>query len=247
MLHGFTQTNAGKVRSNNEDAFWLGGSNNWCLALVADGMGGHQAGEVASSQAVDIISRTIQDHAFNSDINIIDGKKVLCDAVQVANKSIYYLGQSQPGLTGMGTTVTAALFCKQKVNIAQVGDSRVYLYRQGALIQLTEDHSLVQELVNSGSISAEQARSHPKRHLLTRVVGTSADIKVDFFSAEVEQGDIFLLCTDGLTCELTDDEIKQILMSSPPNQAAGVLVQAALDSGGHDNVTVALVYASDKR
>ena len=246
MLTGWAQTDIGNVRADNEDAFWLGGKDNWYLALVADGMGGHQAGEVASRQAVDVIRRTIEAHIAKHGIAVDKIKELLGDAVQAANSAVYCQGQSHPGLTGMGTTVTAALFFNQTVKIAQVGDSRAYLFRQGKLSQLTEDHSLVQELVNSGSISAAQARCHPKRHLLTRVVGTATDLSVDFFSLRVEQGDVFLLCTDGLTNELTVDEIKTVLMSLPPWQAAGELVRGAADRGGRDNITVVLVRAGDE-
>ncbi|NLG85798.1 MAG: Stp1/IreP family PP2C-type Ser/Thr phosphatase [Firmicutes bacterium] len=246
MFTGWAQTAIGNVRNDNEDSFWLGGKNNWYLALVADGMGGHQGGEVASQQAAEMIRQTIETNITKSGIVVDQMEKLLGDAIQAANKAIYRLGQSCSDLTGMGTTVTVALFIDHTVKIAQVGDSRAYLFRQGKLRQLTNDHSLVQELVSSGSISPIEARFHPQRNLLTRVVGTAPDLEVDYFSLNTEPEDIFLLCTDGLTGELTDDEIKAVLMSSPPDQAVKELVLEAICHGGHDNITVVLIRVGDR-
>lgn len=241
VIHGWTQTDIGKVRTNNEDACWFGGEYNWKLALVADGMGGHQAGEVASSQAVRVIREMVQ-AGTNEVAALCNLKQIIYDAVKKANSIVFDLGQNDSTLTGMGTTVTAALFTEQQIHIAQVGDSRIYLYRQRILNRLTEDHSLVQGLINGGCISMEQARVHPKRHLLTRVVGTNKDVEIDLFIANIRPGDVYLLCTDGLTAELTDEQIEQVLETTSPHKAANTLIEAALDCGGQDNITVAVVY-----
>lgn len=246
MFKNWAQTDIGKVRADNEDAYWCGGEQDWFLALVADGMGGHQAGEVASEMAVDIIRRIIQANLVGSDITIDEAKDMLCQSVHVANNQIFHQAQRHRSLSGMGTTVTAVLFFNGMAQIAHVGDSRAYLLREGVLRQLTKDHSLVQELLDSGSIAPEEARYHPKRHLLTRVLGTAPDLNIDDIGLEIKPLDLVLLCTDGLTGELSDSEIKDVLTFLPPDQVPAELVRRALDRGGRDNVTVALVQAGEE-
>lgn len=248
MLAGWARTDAGKVRSGNEDAFWLGGEENWYLALVADGMGGHQAGEVASQLAATVIQQYVTTQMENQaqSKKTVPVHLVLHDAVQSANNQVFIRAQDNRGLFGMGTTVTALCLLDGTAEIAHVGDSRAYLFRGGKLRQLTDDHSLVQELVNMGSISSAEARHHPKRHLLTRVLGTAPDLSIDRVVLPTMPGDLFLLCTDGLTGELADSEIEAVLKSLPPLQAVEELVRQALEQGGHDNVTALLVQAGDQ-
>jgi len=239
---GWARTDTGKIRLDNEDAFWFGGEKDWYLALVADGMGGHQAGHIASQLATGIIRSHVKARLKNK----AAAAGVLQEAVQNANSEIFVHAQNDRGLSGMGTTVTALFLHGGIAEIAHVGDSRAYLFRQKKLRQLTNDHSLVQELVDAGSISPAQARRHPQRHLLTRVLGTSASISVDKICSRIQPGDLFLLCTDGLTGELTDDKIETVLRSYRPATAVEQLVRQALRMGGHDNITALLVQVGDK-
>lgn len=245
MPMAWVQTHTGKVRSSNEDAFWFGGGEGWYLALVADGMGGHQAGDVASQLTADVIRKAVTTQINNAAVAKWTKQQILKEALQNANDRVFSQAQSNRSLAGMGTTVTALLL-DGGAEIAHVGDSRAYLFRQGKLRQLTKDHSLVQGLVDVGSISRKQARYHPKRHLLTRVLGAASNLTIDRVCVQIEPGDLFLLCTDGLTGEITDKEIETVLKSFSPAAAVEELVKLALDLGGHDNITVLLVQAGDR-
>lgn len=240
MLKTWAQTDVGRVRANNEDAFWEGSGRDWYLALVADGMGGHQAGEVASRVAAEVIGRTVE----SADPAGKDGpacRALLLKAVARANDEVYRLAQKEPGLAGMGTTVTAALIHGREMELAHVGDSRAYRLRGERLELLTEDHSLVQELVNQGSLAPGEARFHPQRHILTRALGTGPVLKVDTRHEELRPGDVLLLCTDGLSGTLSDAELLETLRNTPRAQAGAELIRLANSRGGRDNVTVVIV------
>lgn len=223
-------TDAGRVRTVNEDRALVANG----FVAVADGMGGHVGGEVAAELAVESV-----ESAFDSDRSA-DG---LIRAAKRANSDVYRRGLKERGLRGMGTTLTAAALVdaseEPKVAVVNVGDSRAYLYSGERLTRLTEDHSLVEEMVRRGELSEDDATSHPHRHILTRVVGVEPDIDVDAWTIEVRDGDRLLLCSDGLTNECKDDEIAQLLHDhSDPEQAVHALVDRALRNGGSDNVTV---------
>ena len=221
-------TDKGRRRLRNEDAYVCSPP----LFAVADGMGGAQAGELASRLAATSLEEFTQTH----------GEQTAADLVQEANARIYRRSREDPAAAGMGSTITVALVdgTAGAVSLAHVGDSRAYLLRGGSLEQLTADHSLVAELVRSGRLTEEEAENHPQRSVITRVLGTDPDVDVDTLTVLAEPGDLFLLCSDGLTAMLRDEDILQVLEAAhgDPDQAARALVDAANRAGGDDNITV---------
>ena len=223
-------TDAGRKRRRNEDAFVADPP----LFVIADGMGGAQAGEVASRLAA---------AAFREyhEADELDAEARLAATIQEANRRIYERSQADAQTSGMGTTITAALFTGEVVSIGHVGDSRAYRLRDARLEQLTHDHSLVGDLVRSGRLSPEEARLHPQRSVITRALGTDPDVDVDTFTVEPEAGDVYLLCSDGLTDMVDDEEIVRLVQEHASlDAAAKALVRAANRRGGDDNVTVIL-------
>jgi serine/threonine protein phosphatase PrpC len=224
------RTDAGRVRRRNEDAFVCEPP----LFAVADGMGGAQAGEIASRLA----AAALREYR---DADAVDAEGRLRSIIQEANRRIFARATSDPHASGMGTTVTAALFGGGRVSLGHVGDSRAYRLRDGALTQLTEDHSLVADLLRSGRISREEAVSHPQRSVITRALGTDAAVVVDSYSIDAQPGDIFLLCSDGLTTMVDEEIVRQTLIEAGSlDDAAQALVRGANQNGGEDNVTVVL-------
>ena len=221
-------TDPGRKRRRNEDAYVIQPP----LFAVADGMGGAQAGEIASRLAADALRE-----GGNG-----DGVERVAELVREANRRVYERSRSDSAASGMGTTVTAALVEGNHVRIGHVGDSRAYLIRDGLLEQLTDDHSLVAELIRGGKLSQEEADAHPQRSVITRALGTDPDVDVDTFTIEAHAGDVFLLCSDGLTTMVGDEAILRIVQEhrTDLNQAARTLVDAANTAGGEDNITVVL-------
>jgi PPM family protein phosphatase len=234
FLEPFGATDAGKVRANNEDALLVGEGRDETLFVVADGIGGFEAGEVASRIAVDVLRELEPGASFEA-------------AIREANRRILAVGRGDERLSGMGTTIVATRFGGTReepvAEIAHVGDSRAYLLRGGSLRPLTEDHSLVAELVRSGDLTRDQAAEHPQKNLITRALGAEEEVEVDTVVLPVEAGDRLLLCSDGLTDMVPEANIGEILADSPgnPEKPARTLVSAALDAGGSDNVTVVVV------
>ena len=231
------RTDTGRARSANEDSYWVHSP----LFVLADGMGGAQAGEVASQTAVGVFS----DHG-----GLPDGpgtyEERLAALVAQANGRVYSQAQSDDQFAGMGTTLTVAYVGEDDLAIAHVGDSRFYVLRDGELEQLTDDHSLVGELVRRGQISAEEAEDHPQRSIITRALGIEGEVTVDHFSWPVRDGDVFLLCSDGLTGMVSDAGVAEILAGAPSLAvAAQQLVAAANEAGGRDNITVILFRVED--
>jgi protein phosphatase len=225
----------GRVRRRNEDAFVCEPP----LFAVADGMGGAQAGELASRLA------TAAMREYRAEASL-DPETHLRSSIQEANRRIYARAASDPQVSGMGTTVTAALVADGRVAVGHVGDSRAYRIRDGALEQLTQDHSLVADLVRSGRLTPEEAEVHPQRSVITRALGTDAGVQVDSFSVDARPGDVFLLCSDGLTTMVDDDAVlKTVRKSHSLEASARSLVQAANKAGGEDNVTVILFSFAD--
>ena len=223
-------TDAGRKRRRNEDSFVIEPP----LFAVADGMGGAQAGEVASRLAAAAFRE------FHEADDLAPEERV-ATIIQEANRRIYERARSDAQASGMGTTITAALVTEEGVAVGHVGDSRAYRLRQGLLEQLTEDHSLVADLVRSGRLSPDEADAHPQRSVITRALGTDPEVDVDSFTADAEAGDVFLLCSDGLTTMVDEDQIAEtIARSSSLEQATKALVKAANRAGGEDNVTVVL-------
>jgi PPM family protein phosphatase len=242
-------TDVGRKRKGNEDSLFVNAEQN--LFVVADGMGGHAAGEVASKIAVDAINEfvclTAGDEEitwpFGLDENMsYDGNR-LKTAVRFANRKVLEATKERAEYEGMATTVAAVLVDGASANLAHVGDSRVYLVRGEELVQLTSDHSWVNEQIQSGVISADQARSHPLRNVVTRALGGKADLQVDMQVHDILPQDMLLLCSDGLTTMIPDDEIAHLVndCGGDIEEAARVLVDAANARGGEDNITVVLL------
>lgn len=229
-------TEVGLVRQNNEDSLLI--CPDIGLFTVADGMGGHRAGEVASHKALVIFEQELRKHlAENMDI-----KEALVQGVREVNKQIYQLSLQKPELKGMGTTVTACLLQNRQAFLVHVGDSRAYLLRDNEVTQITNDHSLVGELVKSGSITEELAQVHPRRNVLTQAVGVTDTVEIDLHTVSLMKGDQILLCTDGLTNHVKREEISEIIKDIPdPQQAVHELANRALAQGGTDNITIILI------
>ncbi len=245
------KTDQGKKRPNNEDAFLA--DDGLGLYAVADGIGGHAGGEVASRMTLETLSEVLHNE-FARDKDAPASRispdtdqylSALRDAVALANTAILQAAAKNSGLAGMGTTVTVVFLRSRTAVLAHVGDSRAYLLRDGTLKQLTKDHSFVAEQIRAGLISPEQALMSPYRHVITRSVGIHPDIHADLGTFEVRQGDTILLCTDGLTEMVRDDDIARILGSETPPAAAENLIQRANDNGGVDNITVVVVRIED--
>jgi protein phosphatase len=229
-------SDTGRKRRRNEDNYVVAPP----LFAVADGMGGAQAGEVASRLAASALE--------GGDSDGLDGLERVDSLIQEANRRIYDRASTDPSASGMGTTMTVALVEGMTVAIGHVGDSRAYLVRDERMEQLTDDHSLVNELQKSGKLSAEEAHSHPQRSVITRAVGTDPDVDVDGFTIEAEEGDVFLICSDGLTDMVEDEEILELVHQHRDDldKAVQALVAAANRSGGEDNITaVAFRIVSD--
>ena len=221
-------TDTGRKRRRNEDAYVVEPP----LFAIADGMGGAQAGELASSLAAGAVR---EDEAAAG-----SGERRVTELIQEANRRVYERSSQDAAASGMGTTMTVAFVGDANVAFGHVGDSRAYLIRDGKLEQLTEDHSLVAELVRSGKLSPEEAETHPQRSVITRALGTDPDVDVDTFSIETAPGDLFMLCSDGLTSMVEDDVILQTIEKNRDNlqTAAKALIRAANKGGGEDNITV---------
>lgn len=236
-------TDDGLVREHNED--YISWKKETGLVILADGMGGHNAGEVASELAVNSIADALEEVLTPEikDSDEMDFKEVVHEAVVFANDEINLHAKKHPECSGMGTTVVMALFHNNAVIHASVGDSRIYRFRKGELTQVTTDHSLVQEMIDNGYMSEEEAMNSTNRNLITRALGIAEDVEVDVLQEDIEKNDIYLLCSDGLSDMITDDLIFSTLVKSHKNlkRATENLVKLAKDHGGHDNVSVILV------
>lgn len=229
----------GLVRETNEDSYI---SKPPHLFVVADGMGGHVAGEIASQLAATTVSNYITENLGNSSLEVLLEK-----AINQANTSVYQLAQSKEDFSGMGTTVTAVYVDGDDLYWGHVGDSRIYLIRNREMQQITNDHSLVFELVQSGNITKEEAKTHPKRNMLTRAVGTSCLIKIDTGVIKWQPEDIILMCTDGLTNMVSEQEINNLIHNPQGdfNSILENLIAQAKNAGGFDNITTILLKNGD--
>ncbi len=245
-------TDKGCVRDNNEDNLYL--DNKAGLFVVADGMGGHASGEIASKFAVDVIRDYIKGAAEGRlsqvgkyEDEFSDTTNRIGSAIRLANKAIYEAANSNPAWHGMGTTVAAVMLNGNRMSIAHVGDSRVYLVRACDIEQLTDDHSLVYEQVKRELLTKEEAQISSMKNLLTRALGTAPDVEVDLDELTLADNDILILCTDGLNSMVTDDEIlSQVLSTNDPSCACERLINMANKNGGKDNVTVIMGYIRKK-
>ncbi|MGQ0539465.1 MAG: Stp1/IreP family PP2C-type Ser/Thr phosphatase [Gemmatimonadaceae bacterium] len=233
------RTDVGMIRSGNEDAFYAHATEQRGLFMVADGMGGHAAGEVASEMAVQIVARELE---AVEDLHGDGVRDRLARALISANRAIYQRTLAESDKQGMGTTASVLMLAGKRYLIGQVGDSRVYMLREGALRQLTKDHSYVQEQVDAGLLTPEQARYHPYSNVITRCVGAGETIEPDTFSGEIRSGDVFLVASDGLTGMVDDRRLQQLLLSrATARRVVDALIAEANYRGGLDNITAIVV------
>jgi protein phosphatase len=227
------------IRSGNEDNFTALANGDHGLFVVADGMGGHAAGEVASLMAVQTLEREL---ASMNDVTSAGAAERVAEALRLANRCIHDRTITEVDKQGMGTTASVLIVAGSRYLIGQVGDSRVYLLRDGALQQLTKDHSYVQEQVDAGFLTPEQARYHPYSNVITRCVGASPDVQPDTYEGEVRIGDLFLVASDGLTGMVDDRRLQILLMSrTEPDRKVHSLILEANGRGGLDNITAIVV------
>ena len=230
----YAATDIGRVRPINEDSYYAPKPGERFCA-VADGMGGHNAGEVASAMAIRVLEEELRAPAQPTE-------EALRRAVERANAEIYRASQKRKDCSGMGTTITALCMEGKTAHIAQVGDSRAYLIRNRAILQVTTDHTLVEELVLSGLITPSEAINHPKRNYITRALGTAETVEVDLLRLDTRPEDLFLLCSDGLSNSLSEREILEVALSGMRMEdKIKTLIERALHRGGHDNITALLV------
>ena len=249
-LEFVARTDTGLVRSQNEDAVAI--SPSYGIAILADGMGGYNAGEVASRIAVEIMRQVLEegiDRLQEQQVPDVQWsvplQQLLDESIHRANAAVLDAASSQSEYSGMGTTIVAAVLHRAAIIIAHVGDSRAYRFRQGRLEQITRDHSLLQEQIDAGLISPEQARTAPHSNLVTRAVGGGADLEVEVHEYLTEPGDVYLLCSDGLSDMLEPEEMQDVLNNrqAPLEDACAMLIERANAHGGHDNISVVLIKA----
>lgn len=238
-MNTFSITDMGRVRSSNQDCVLceenaIGSFPN--LFIVADGMGGHRAGDTASRMCTEIVADSIRNTDKKTPVSAFE------QAVNAANRAIYDESVRHFELSGMGTTMVAAIVEQNTAVIVNIGDSRLYHMRD-ILRQITVDHSLVEEMVKSGEIHKEEMRTHPNKNIITRALGTDTGVRPDYFEIEVREGDVLLLCSDGLSNMLEDDQIRKILQKYKGNmrEAGQELIQQANEAGGKDNISVILI------
>ncbi|MCX7711937.1 MAG: Stp1/IreP family PP2C-type Ser/Thr phosphatase [Clostridia bacterium] len=234
------QSDKGIVRELNEDSYnILAGYPNVPVSfIIADGMGGHNSGEVASQMAVNIISNHILENpeSFTNEEQI---QSSLREVIEKANSLIYAASKDNSDHYGMGTTLILAVVCNRKLYIGHVGDSRVYVLRDANLEQITTDHSFIEELLKNGSITREEALKHPKRNLITRALGCMEEVEVDTYICNLKENDIYILCTDGLSNLVDEETLKNIVSNNEdPDTACRELIDTANSNGGEDNITV---------
>lgn len=223
-------TNVGKVRKNNEDAFKISDKEN--IYLLADGMGGHLGGEFASSMAVQDLEKLLID---------VKNKTEIKEAIEEVNRKIYQKSLEDENLSGMGTTLSLVKILEDHLYFANIGDSRIYRLKDGSLTQMTIDDSYVNYLLEVGAITSDQAKDHPKKNVLLKALGTTEDIEVFVQEVQWQEDDLYLLCSDGLTNMLDEEEIQEILSSYEAKEAVDILIDRALGRGGKDNITVIIL------
>lgn len=245
QIESYAISDQGRVRNRNEDAYLA--DDEIRLYIVADGMGGHVGGDMASRMAVDNIRNSVIEslkHLNPSDSNTSSGVELearLINALKKANDQIYHESVERPEYRGMGTTTTTILMHRNQAMIAHVGDSRAYLVRNGAIRQITEDHSWVNEQVKAGFITSDEARTHRLKNVITRSLGHEKDVRVDVVRLDLKVGDKYLICSDGLNNMVTDAEIQEAVSANPLKESLENLVNLANERGGFDNITAVLI------
>ncbi len=226
-------TDIGLVRQANQDSYLVDKNNKYCI--VADGMGGHKAGEVASAMVAEEIGKYLDENKPETLHATVD---TLCEAIRRANNRVFKTARLNFDYSGMGTTLIMTYFYSEKVILANVGDSRAYLMRDGEIKQVTTDHSMVEQLISEGAITKEQAKTHPQRNVITRALGTDREVQSDIYMISAKKGDVLLLCSDGLTNEVDDEELGRLISGGA---SAETLIKAAKENGGHDNITAIII------
>lgn len=243
-MKSYYGTNSGKIRNINEDNLVVHESENYYLCVVADGMGGHKAGEVASNIAVNTIKNYFINEIRKSDFKV---PKFIIECANLANKAVYDKSYSDEEYSGMGTTITMSVIDKIEriAYIGNVGDSRTYLIGEDYIRQITDDHTFVQELVKKGEITKAQAKKHSKRNEITRAIGATSNIVIDIFEIELKENDKLLLCSDGLTNHITDNDMLYYVKKFGVN-CVDMLINLANENGGTDNITVIIIETTDR-
>lgn len=240
-MHLVSKSDIGLKRSNNEDCVTVKQlSENAAFAVLCDGMGGANAGQVASKMACDMIERKIS-MCYREGMTMSSIENMLLSAITTANVSIYDAAEGDMSLSGMGTTVICAVVVDGRICIAHAGDSRAYIVSQSGIKQITRDHSFVQQMYDKGEISIEELRTHPKKNLITRALGVEEEIEIDFNTEYLGEGETLLLCSDGLSNYVDADEIYRIINDTDAVSVAEALVDRANANGGGDNISVAAV------
>lgn len=235
----------GLVRQNNEDS-WRELQEEQFFVL-ADGMGGHQAGEIASKETVDHLCTLFRQHFSSlSSINLTDAQDFLCELIQQVNLTVYQMGRERQDLKGMGTTLCCILLHPEGLIYGHVGDSRIYRFRQHKLEQLTHDHSLLRELIDQGQLNEQQAEEFLYKNIITKAIGTEPYVEPTLTHSTLEIGDILLMCTDGLSDLVGHAEMETILDQMPQQDAVKQLIKRAKQKGGYDNITIVLVKVQDR-
>ncbi len=231
-----SRTHIGNVRASNQDALLIQ-QGRYGLFGVADGMGGHKAGDVASRMAVELLSRVLE--------GARPKENLLRDGMEEVNAAIYETQLNDPDLSGMGTTMTVIWEDRDRVLLGHVGDSRAYRLRDGKIAQISLDHSMVGEMVRNGLLTPEQAARHPYRNVITRALGASADVEVDVTVLDRKAADQYLICSDGLSEYVTIEQMEEILTHMPMEQAADLMLNMALQSGGRDNISLVIAEVAE--
>ena len=233
-------SNVGKVRNNNEDSYYISDEENFPLFIVADGIGGHNFGEIASKMAVDVIKNSIKsiDHYENLD----ELESDMIKAISNANNEVYNMSNSAEEYAGMGTTLTALYVYFDSILIGHVGDSRTYAINSREIRQLTEDDTIVNRLLKLGEITQSEAQNHPKKNIITNAIGTDSSIDISLIQYNYGKGEYILMCTDGLTDMATNEEILNTINEHKiPSKISAKLLEIALEAGGKDNITLIII------
>ncbi len=245
QLSVYCVSDIGLIRQNNEDSCKL--LKNEQFFVLADGMGGHQAGEVASKETVEQLCLLFQQRLSTSHKEMAETEGLIKELIQEVNLMIYRLGRENPPLKGMGTTLCCLFFHSQGLIYGHVGDSRIYHFSDSKLQQLTQDHSLLRELIELGQLSEQQAEEFLYKNIITKAIGTESSVEPAIAHTALKAGDIFLMCTDGLSDLVSFEEIQEVLQQYPIlEEAANLLVKKAKQKGGYDNITLILVKVQDK-
>lgn len=242
MINVFSKTDVGRVRKVNQDAVKTEViSDNLAWSVVCDGMGGQAGGDIASNIAVIMISKFLSDNL--SELKTSDEiKSVMYEAVSSANQAIYLKSEKDKNLKNMGTTVIVCVVNMNKLYVAHMGDSRAYLISDDKITQITTDHSMVQEMLNNGKLTIEEARNHPQKNIITRALGVNPEIKLEYNTIDIQEGNIVLSCTDGLTNTVEEQDIYNICKKcNNKEEAVGKLINIGNKNGGNDNITVSLI------